>query len=89
MTEKIFADEQNYSCDRTDEIYAIIDDITAMLMDMSKEERIAWFRKTQYPHPVNFNAEIDGTVYSVTTHFNKDAKETLVEKTERIILRNM
>ena len=75
--------------DRTDEIHAIIDDITAMLMDMSKEERIAWFRKTQYPHPVNFNAEIDGMVYTVTTHFNKDAKETLLEKTERIILKKM
>ena len=75
--------------DRTGEIYAIIDDITAMLMGMSKEERIAWFRKTQYPHPVNFNAEIDGTVYTVTTHFNKDAKETLLEKTERIILKKM
>lgn len=75
--------------DRTGEIYAIIDDIIAMLMDMSKEERIAWFRKTQYPHPVNFNAEIDGTVYTVTTHFNKDAKETLLEKKERIILKKM
>lgn len=89
MTEKIFLDEQNYSCDRTDEIFAIIDDITAKLMTMSREERVAWFRRTQYPHPVNFETEIDGTVYSVTTHFNKDAKETLVEKTERIILRNM
>ena len=89
MTEKIFLDEQNYSDDRTDEIFAIIDDITAKLMTMSREERIAWFRRTQYPHPVNFETEIDGTVYSVTTHFNKDAKETLVEKTERIILRNM
>ena len=75
--------------DRTGEIYAIIDDITVMLTDMSKEERIAWFRKTQYPYPINFNTEIDGTVYTVTTHFNKDAKETLLEKTERIILKKM
>lgn len=82
--------ERNYTeLDRTDEIYAIIDDITAKLMDMSKEERIVWFRKTQYPHPVNFNAEIDGTVYSVTTHFNRGAKETLREKTERIILKKV
>lgn len=89
MTEKFFPDEQNHSSDRTDEVFAIIDDITAKLMTMSRGERIAWFRKTQYPHPVNFETEIDGTVYSVTTHFNKDAKETLIEKTERIILKKM
>lgn len=75
--------------DRTDEIFTVIDDITARLMTMSKEERIAWFRRTQYPYPVNFDTEIDGTVYSVTTHFNRQAKETLLEKTERIILRKM
>ena len=68
--------------DRTDEIYTVIDNITAMLMDMSKEERIAWFRKTQYPHPVNFNAEIDGTVYTVTTHFNKQRKLCLKKQSE-------
>lgn len=89
MSDKLFSDEQNNSCDRTDEIFTVIDDITARLMTMSKEERIAWFRRTQYPYPVNFDTEIDGTVYSVTTHFNRQAKETLLEKTERIILRKM
>lgn len=89
MKDMIYLDEQDNTCDRTDELYAIIDDITAMLMTMSKDERIAWFRRTQHPHPINFSTEIDGTVYSVTTHFNEASSETLLEKTERIILKKM
>ena len=89
MKDVIYLDEQDNTCDRNNDIYSIIDDITARLMIMSKEERIAWFRRTQHPHPINFSTEIDGTVYSVSTHFNEAASETLLEKTERIILKKM
>lgn len=89
MNEVIYLDEQGNACSENDEIYAIIDDITAQLMKMSKEQRIAWFRKTQHPHPINFDTEIDGTVYSVSAHFNDAAKESLLEKAERIILKKM
>lgn len=77
----------------TDEIYEdiairqMIDDITDNLSAMTREERLAWFRKSQYPHPVNFQKEIDGTVYTVNAHFNAAASESIQEKAERILLK--
>ena len=66
-------------------IRQMIDGITDCLSSMTKEERLAWFRKSQYPHPINFQKEIDGTVYTVNTHFNAASKESIKEKAERIL----
>lgn len=77
----------------TDEIYEdiairqMIDDITDNLSTMTREERLAWFRRSQYPHPVNFQKEVDGTIYTVNTHFNVAASESIREKAERILLK--
>jgi len=57
----------------------------AKLSAMTKEQRLEWFR--HYPHPINFQKEINGTVYTVNTHFNNKSDETIVEKAERIILK--
>lgn len=57
----------------------------AKLSTMIKEERLAWF--AHYPNPINFEKEINGTVYTVNTHFNDSANETIIEKAERIILK--
>ena len=89
MNEVIYLDEQGNACSENDELYTVIDDITARLMKMSKEERIDWFRRTQHSHPINFDTEINGTVYSVSAHFNNAANESLLEKAERIILKKM
>lgn len=56
-----------------------------ILSSMTKSERIAWFRSKQFPHKIDFEKEISGTVYTVRTHFNSDSSETLREKTERIL----
>ena len=56
---------------------------------MTKEERIEWFRKSQYPYPINFDMEIGNTVYSVYSHFNQTASESLQEKAQRIILNKL
>lgn len=77
----------------TDEVYEdiairqMIDDITDNLSAMTREERLAWFRRSQYPHPVNFQKEIDGTVYTFNAHFNAAASESIREKAERILLK--
>lgn len=55
------------------------------LSAMTREQRLEWF--AHYPHPINFEKEINGTVYTVNTHFNKSANETIIEKAERIILK--
>ena len=56
-----------------------------ILSTMTKSKRIAWFQSKQFPHKIDFEKEISGTVYTVRTHFNSDATETLREKTERIL----
>jgi len=89
MTDVIYLDEYGNAVDGGTEIHKLIDGITDMLAGMTKEERLKWFRKSQYPYPINFETEIDGTVYSVKTHFDSTASESLEEKAERIILKNL
>ena len=89
MTDVIYLDEYGNAVDDGAEIHELIDGITEMLSSMTKAERINWFRRTQYPYPINFETEIDGTVYSVKTHFDSTASESLEEKAERIIMNSL
>lgn len=57
----------------------------AKLSAMTREQRLEWF--AHYPHSLDFEKEIDRTVYKVNTHFNNKSDETIVEKAERIILK--
>ena len=74
--------------DRSNEIYTHIDRITDHLATMTKQERIAWFRRSAYAQPLNFIREIDGTTYAVRAFFSEDARENITEKVQRIILKN-
>ena len=74
----------NYKSITDDEIPELIDSITARLAKMSKEERIAWFKRTIYPQPLNFINEIEGTQYIVRTFFDETATESIEEKVKRI-----
>ena len=70
-----------------EDIFKIIDDITNHLKTLTKEQRIAWFKKNMYIEPLNFVKEIDGTLYAVRTFFKEDAKENIAEKVQRIVLK--
>ena len=71
----------------TNDIFKIIDDITEHLKTLTKEQRIAWFKKNMYIEPLSFTKEIDGTLYVVRTLFKEDAKENIAEKIQRIVLK--
>jgi len=60
----------------------------AHLTTLSREQRLAWFREHQYPHPISFEREIGGTVYTVKAHFSKEA-ETADGKVNRILNQNI
>lgn len=68
------------------EIYTQLDRITDHLATMTKQERIAWFRRSTYVQPLNFIREIDGTVYAVRAFFKEDARENITDKVQRIVL---
>lgn len=76
------------TADRNNEVYTHIDSITDYLATMTKQERIAWFRRSAYAQPLNFIKEIDGTVYAVRAFFSENARENITEKVQRIILKN-
>ena len=69
------------------EIFDIIEEITNHLATLTKEERIAWFKKNMYIEQLNFVKEIDGTRYAVRTFFKEDANENIAEKVQRIVLK--
>ena len=69
------------------DIFDIIEEIANHLATLTKEERIAWFKKNMYIEPLNFVKEIDGTLYAVRTFFKEDANENIAEKVQRIVLK--
>ena len=71
-----------------EEVWASVEKEMAHLATLSREQRLAWFREHQYPHPISFEREIGGTVYTVNAHFSEDA-ETADEKVNRILSRNI
>ena len=72
-----------------EEVWANVEQETAYLSTLSQEQRLAWFREHQYPHPISFEREIGGTVYTVNAHFSKEAAESAEEKVNRILSRNI
>lgn len=53
------------------------------LKDMSDEEIIHWYESFSELKP--FEKEIDGTVYTVNSHFSPLSKESILEKIGRLL----
>lgn len=70
-----------------DEVLEKVDETAAFLADLPHEERLNWLKKHQYPHPISFEREIDGTIYTVNAHFNEGVSETVANKALRILSR--
>ena len=70
---------------RCPELEQVLQEIVDILASMTREERLAWFRRTMYGTPVTFMREIDGAVYLVRSLFEPDAGENIREKVGRIV----
>ena len=56
------------------------------LSKMTKEERLQYFRdKILIENKLNFEKEINGTIYKVNAYFNDDSQESILQKIERMI----
>ena len=56
------------------------------LSKMTKEERLQYFRdKILIENNLNFEKEINGTIYKVNAYFNDDSQESILQKIERMI----
>ena len=55
------------------------------LENMAKDERLQYFRDNiAIENKLNFEKEINGTVYKVNTYFDKNAEERLLNKIFRL-----
>ena len=71
------------------EVMKQIDKTAAYLVSLSHEERLAWLKEHQYSHPISFEREIGGTIYTVNAHFSESATETTEGKVNRILAQNI
>ena len=72
-----------------DEVMERIDETAVFLAGLSHEERLDWLKEHQYSHPISFEREIGGTVYTVNAHFSGDTAEPMEKKVIRILNRNI
>ena len=62
-----------------------VDKVSTFLASLSHEARLDWLKEHQYSHPISFEKEISGTLYTVNAHFNSERSETVEGKVERIL----
>ena len=55
------------------------------LKSMTSEQRMEWYNNSLFNKPINFIKQIDNTVYTVNTHFNVTANESVNDKIVRIL----
>lgn len=72
-----------------DEVMKRVDETAAFLAGLSHMERLIWLKEHQYSHPISFEREIGGTIYTVNAHFSESATETTEGKVNRILNRNI
>ena len=79
-----------YKLELTDKEYNYIEkakqEYYSKLSKMTKEERLQYFRdKILIENNLNFEKEINGTIYKVNAYFNDDSQESILQKIERMI----
>ena len=72
-----------------DEVMERVDETAAFLAGISHAERLNWLKEHQYSHPISFEREIGGTIYTVNAHFSESATETTEGKVNRILAQNI
>ena len=72
-----------------EEVMKKVNETAIFLAELSHEGRLDWLKEHQYPHPISFEREIGGTVYTVNAHFSGKTAETVEGKVERILSPNI
>ncbi len=66
-------------------IREVLENIYDMLADLPKKKRLAFFGQISKPKDLDFVKEIDGIYYVVCSHFNKEQREDMITKVNRIL----
>ena len=62
-----------------------IDNYLDWLSDLSEEEIRQRFPESRLPNNIDFVWEIGGTEYTVTSHFNQNARDDVYSKVQRLL----
>jgi len=62
-----------------------INDIYDMLADMPKEKRLVFFEQISKPKDLDFVKEIDCIYYAVRSHFDREQREDMITKVNRVL----
>ena len=78
-----------YTIELTNEEYEFLQDLKVeiykKLSKLTKEERLQYFRDNiAIENKLNFEKEINCTIYKVNTHFNENAEESILNKFFRL-----
>ena len=81
--------EKIYRIELPDEEYAYVENLKQeyykKLENMTKDERLQYFRDNiAIEKNLNFEKEINGTVYKVNTYFDENAEESILNKIFRL-----
>ena len=66
-------------------IYSIYD----MLAELPKEKRLAFFEQISKPKDLDFVKEIDCIYYAVRSHFDREQREDMISKVNRILTKEV
>lgn len=85
--------EKIYRIELPDEEYAYVENLKQeyykKLENMTKDERLQYFRDNiAIENKLNFDKEINGTVYKVNTYFDENAEESILAKIFRLTKRS-
>ena len=80
---------EKYRIELSNEEYEYVENLKQeyykKLENMTKDERLQYFRDNiAIENKLNFEKEINGTVYKVNTYFDKNAEERLLNKIFRL-----
>ncbi len=62
-----------------------INSIYDMLAELPKEKRLAFFEQISKPKDLDFIKEIDGIYYVACAHFDREQKEDMITKVNRVL----
>ena len=70
------------------EINAILEDIDNILAQMSKEERLKYFERQIKPKDTDFVRKVGDVYYVVRSHFDREKREDMRSKVQRLVLKD-
>lgn len=79
-----YYDDQGNKLNIRTELDDMLDRIYDELVEMTLEERMAWYSRGMYIKPLKYTQDIDNTIYIVRTNFIENNDSTVYDTVERI-----